>query len=185
MQYQLTCEQVGALMAFYIEDKLSEKLSKYVEQHLEVCPACREKYETMKKIIKKYAAIQRNINKEQNAENQSIYITKQYEEFKSNLSAYIDNELDDDENIKIKKITISNPLARKDLEEMYTFKRLLHNSFEKTKNDSKEDYTKCIMNKLQNDNANCYEKEPIFGIIAIFSALIICIVAGIIGILYL
>ena len=41
------------------------------------------------------------------------------------------------------------------------------------------------MNKLQNDNANCYEKEPIFGIIAIFSALIICIVAGIIGILYL
>ena len=48
---------------------------------------------------------------------------KQYADFKANLSAYIDNELDDKENIRIRKITISNPIARKDLEEMYAFKK--------------------------------------------------------------
>ena len=41
-------------------------------------------------------------------------------------------KLDDFQNIKIKKIAISNPLARQDLENIYTFKKLLHNSFEKT-----------------------------------------------------
>ena len=61
MQYQLSCEQVGALMAFYIEDKLSDKLAKYVEEHLQLCPSCREKYETMKKIMQTYAVIQKNL----------------------------------------------------------------------------------------------------------------------------
>ena len=40
-------------------------------------------------------------------------------------------------NIKIKKIAISNPLARKDLEDFYTFKQLLNSSFNKTKSEMK------------------------------------------------
>ena len=44
MQNQLTCDQVSALMSFYLEDKLSAKLSEYVRKHLESCPSCMEKY---------------------------------------------------------------------------------------------------------------------------------------------
>ena len=184
MQYQLTCEQVGALMAFYIEDKLSDKLAQYVQKHLENCPACREKYETMKKIINKYATIQKKLKEEEINENVTPFITRQYEEFKANLSAYIDNELDDEENIKIKKITISNPLARQDLEDMYSFKKILNSSFEKTRNYDKEDYSRYFMSIIQNDN-NKQEKDPFIKIVAIFCVMIVCIVAGIIGILYL
>lgn len=185
MQYQLTCDQVGALMAFYIEDKLSDKLSRYVEQHLEICPSCREKFETMKKIIHKYSNMHKEMQEEELKENVSPFITRQYEEFKANLSAYIDNELDDEENIKIKKITISNPLARQDLEDMYTFKKLLHSSFDKTRNDSKEDYCRYVLSRIQNPEEEKKETDPFFKIMAVFCIMIICIVAGVIGILYL
>ena len=44
MQNQLTCEQVSAILSFYVEDKLSKKLSEYIRIHLESCPSCFEKY---------------------------------------------------------------------------------------------------------------------------------------------
>lgn len=31
MQKQLTCNQVNALLSFYVEDKLNEQLKKYIE----------------------------------------------------------------------------------------------------------------------------------------------------------
>lgn len=126
MQNQLSCEQVNALMSFYVENKLSIKLSQCVKEHLEKCPVCMKKYIEMKNMINKFIDIQ-------NEELENPFVTKQYEDFKSNLSAYVDNELNDFENIKIKKIAISNPLARQDLENIYSFKRLLYSAFEKTK----------------------------------------------------
>lgn len=184
MQYQLSCEQVGALMAFYIEDKLSDKLTKYMEEHLANCPVCREKYETMKKIIFKYANIQNQVKENESVETMTPFQTRQYEEFRANLSAYVDNELNDEENIKIKKITISNPLARQDLEDIYSFKKILHSSFEKTRNEVKEDYTRYILSQIEN-NTSKKEIDPFFKIVAAFCIIIVCIVAGIIGILYL
>lgn len=177
MQYNLSCEQVTALLTFYAENKLSAKLSGYVKEHLDKCPECREKYMQLQNLLKRF-------NEIQNEEIENPYITKQYEDFKTNLSAYIDNELDDLENIKIKKIAISNPLARQDLEDIYTYKKLLHTSFEKTKNELKNDYSKAVICQLQEE---CYENkklDPFIKITAIFFAMVSCIVAGIISILY-
>lgn len=177
MHNQLTCEQVSALMNFYLEDKLSIKLSEFVRKHLESCPKCMEKYLQMKNMLTKFIDIETE-------ELENPYINKQYEVFKSNLSAYIDNELDDTESIKIKKIVISNPLARQDLENIYTFKKLLHDSFEKTKNELKTDYSKSIINKLQQQLPDEQKIDPFTKLIAIFALMISCIVAGIITILY-
>ncbi len=177
MQYNLSCEQVTALLTFYVEDKLSAKLSNYVKEHLDKCPECREKFYQLQSILQRF-------NEIQNEEIENPYVTKQYEDFKSNLSAYVDNELDDLENIKIKKIAISNPLARQDLENIYTFKKLLHSSFEKTKNELKTDYSKSIVCQLQNECSDEKKLDPFIKITAIFFAMITCIVAGIISILY-
>ena len=177
MQNQLSCEQVIALLSFYTENKLSKKLSDYVSLHLETCPECREKYLKMKNILNKFIDIQ-------NKEIDNPYVTKQYEDFKNNLSAYIDNELNDFENIKIKKMAISTPLARQDLENIYTFKKLLHSSFEKTKNDLKSDYSKNIMCQLRQENKNEKSTDPFWKLVISFFAMISCIVAGIISILY-
>ena len=175
MKYQLSCEQVTALLSFYAEDKLSTKLARYVREHLEQCPECMEKYIKLKNMIG-------NFIETQNEEIENPYITKQYEDFKSNLSAYIDNELDDLENIRLKKIAISNPLARQDLENIYTFKKLLHSSFERTKNELKTDYSKSVLAKLQQDKDS--KQDPFIKLSIMFFIMITCIVAGVILILY-
>ncbi len=177
MHNQLTCEQVTALLNFYIEDSLSSKLTEYVRQHLESCPACMEKYLQMKNMLNKIMDIE-------NEEIENPYATKQYEDFKSNLSAYVDNELNNFESIKIKKIAISNPLARQDLENIYTFKKLLHSSFEKTKNELKNDYSKSTLCQLRHENTDEKILDPFYKLTAAFFIMITCIVAGVIKILY-
>lgn len=177
MQHYLSCEQVTALLTFYAEDKLSAKLSKYIKEHLDNCPECREKYIQLQNLLKRF-------NEIQTEEIENPYVTKQYEDFKTNLSAYIDNELDDLENIKIKKIAISNPLARQDLENIYTFKRLLHSAFEKTKSEFKGDYSKDIICQLRQECLKEHKIDPFVKITIIFFTMISCIVAGIIFILY-
>lgn len=177
MQNELTCNQVIALMSFYVEDKLNSRLKEYVDEHLRKCPKCREVYMQSKKIMNHIIGLAGSSVED------NQYMTKQYEDFKHNLSAYIDNELDEHESIRIKKIAISNPLARKDLEDMYTFKRLLHNSFDKTKNDWKSDYSKIIINQLEkNDNSNGI--DPFYKIIGAFTAMISIIVFGFLATLY-
>ena len=177
MQHQLSCEQVIALLTFYTEDKLSKKLAQYVQEHLEICPECMEKYKHLKQILNKYVKIQ-------NEENKPVYNTKQYETFKNNLSAYVDNELNDFENIKIKKIAISNPLARQDLESIYLFKKALHSSFEKTKSEMKSDYSKIITNQIQHENISRTSFDPFLRLTAVFFFMVTCIVAGLIKFLY-
>jgi hypothetical protein len=65
---------------------------------------------------------------------------------------------------------------------MYSYKKLLHTSFEKTKNDTKSDYSKNIICKIQHECPN--ENEPFLKLTVIFFVMISCIVVGIIGILY-
>ena len=177
MQHQLSCEQVTALLTFFAEEKLSDKLAQYVREHLENCPECMEKYKQLKKILNRYIEIQSETE-------ESVYQTKQYEDFKSNLSAYVDNELNDFENIKIKKIAISNPLARQDLESIYLFKKALHSSFEKTKSEMKSDYSKIITNQIQHENISRTSFDPFLRLTAVFFFMVTCIVAGLIKFLY-
>ena len=144
----------------------------FVKEHIENCPTCREKYLKIKNTI---SNIINNDSKD--------YMTKQYQDFKVNLSAYIDNELDDAENIKIKKTAISNPLARQDLENIYSFKKLLHNSFEKTKTDFKNDFSKQIMNQILEENSPNYNSQ-FYKLLTIFSIIITTLVIGLIYVLY-
>lgn len=157
MSKKLSCEQIEILIGFYAEGTLHNLLRKNVEYHLKNCPECMAKYLELVNII------------EQKKEPEPV--NKQYEDFKYNLSAYIDNELDDDENIRIKKFAISNPQARKELENMLNFKKILHNSFEKTKNEIKCDYSKLISSKIKQE-LNIATIEPFYKIAGILLAML-------------
>lgn len=178
MQHQLSCEQVTALLAFYAEGTLSHKLAKYVEEHLKICPECSEKLCKLNNYVNSFS-------ESIESKSEINYNNSQYEDFKSNLSAYIDNELDVDDNIKIKKIVISNPLARQDLENTYSFKRMLHSAFEKTKNDMKTDYSKGIIHKIQYENDTQFVQERFFQLTTAFLIMIFGILSGLIVFLYL
>ena len=169
MNKNLTCNQVSALINFYMEGKLNPRLKEYVDVHLTKCPACRKKFEELKKILNKYKVNTTNINEPKT--NMEIN-----PEFIHRLSAYVDNELNTNENIKIKKMTIANPSARKELESMYKFKKMMHSAYEKTKNDSKFDYSKHILTKIQEPND--YTTTYFYKLAAVFVVLIVAIIGG-------
>jgi len=147
MTVNLTCTQVSALLSFYIDDKLSTQLKQFVEAHLAVCPTCAAKYEALKSMIKSLREVHANMANV-TPENEVSVADAQYDIFKTNLSAYVDNELSDTENIKIKKYVISNPKARQDLEKLYELRKVMFNSFEKSKNEVKGDFSSFILKRI-------------------------------------
>lgn len=180
MQHNLNCNQVVTLLTFYIENKLDINLSKCVREHLETCPHCKGKYIKLRKILENYSEIKTKITQDET--DIEHYNNPQYQKFKDNLSAYIDHELSDNDNIKIKKIAISNPLARKDLEEFYAFKQLLNSSFNRTKNDLKQDFSKKTIEQLTCPDCK-KEINPFFKLAGIFAVITIIMVIGLINML--
>lgn len=181
MQNSLNCNQVVTLLTFYIENKLDMNLSKCVQEHLNKCPQCKEKYLKLRRILENFSEIKSKISEEESDIEQ--YNNKQYQTFKDNLSAYIDHELSDNENIKIKKIAISNPLARKDLEEFYAFKQLLNSSFNRTKNELKYDFSKKTMEKMNKPEIK-EEINPFYKLAGIFTIIMLFMIIGLINILH-
>ena len=165
MDINLNCNQVEALINFYIEGKLAPSLKSEIDEHILKCSKCRQKIEQLKNVLSQYES---NNYKTQN-ENLS-------HEFINKLSAYIDNELDTTDNVKIKKITISNPSARKRLESMYNYQKLMHSVFEKTKNNTKFDYSKNIVSAL--NESSDYNTTYFRNIIILFCIIIIAIISG-------
>ena len=167
MNKDLTCNQVSALINFYIEGKLNPRLREYVDLHIAKCPACRKKIEDLQKILNTFKAVKASAD---NVETQAS------PELINRLSAYVDNELNFDENIKVKKLTISNPAARKELETMYKFRKVMQSAYEKTKNDSKFDYSKSVITRFQDDTE--YTTTYFYKLSAVFVVLILAIIAG-------
>lgn len=167
MTVNLTCSQVGALLSFYLDDKLNDQLKQFVNAHLDACPTCRAKLDSLKNMVNGLREVHerlKDIKTESETEN---FQSTQYDLFKMNLSAYVDNELCDEDNIKVKKYVISNPKARKDLENLYSLKKLLSNSFEKAKNESKEDYSKFILKRIDIQE-EIYGQDSFAKVVALF-----------------
>ena len=142
MNKKISCEQIKSVLDYYVNGKLNKLLRKIVKEHLEKCPECMSEYISItEKLTPKI------IKQDSNKDDETVK-NKQYIYFKKNLSAYIDNELSNEDNIKIKKFAIANPLARKDLENIFLFKKFLRSAFEKTKDELKTDYSKQITNKI-------------------------------------
>ncbi len=151
MQRKITCKQVEAILPFYLKGRVNPALTEIIEEHLANCKHCKELYLKAFDECNDFAYIEAEV---QEPVGEERFATKEYADFKRKLSAYMDSELEDNENIRIKKMTISNPLARKDLENMYQFKRLLHSSFARTKENCKYDFSKIILKKLGEQNVS-------------------------------
>lgn len=144
---EITCLQMDVLISFYIDGDLSESLKEKVEEHLKECPTCRAKLNIIRSLFS-------DIKKDYKSEKEEIFSTNthsshQYQFFKKNLSAYIDNELPEEDNVKIRKYTINNKKARKELEDNYHIRKLMRDSFRKTKNETKPDFSKNIMKQIE------------------------------------
>lgn len=158
---KLTCAQMDVLISFYLEGELSSNLKTQVEEHMKYCAGCRTKFEIIKSMLKD---LKNSLDLEDEVQitNNNEYKTKttslQYRVFKNNLSAYIDNELNNDESIKIKKFTINNESAKQELQNNYNIKKLLSDSFRKTESEARQDFSRSVLRQLE------LEEETGFGI---------------------
>ncbi len=166
MNKNLSCAQVAALINFYIENKLNDRVREYVDIHLSKCPHCKAKIQEMKALINKY----------NNTPRQDKSMQKPDYKLVDNISAYADNELDSKENIKIKKLTISNPTARQELENIYKFKKVLNSAYNRTKNNSKFDYSKDVITRMQ--DGYDYSTTYFYKLAVVFAMLLITIISG-------
>lgn len=119
----MNCEEIRDLLYFYINKELNAPLEEYISMHLEECEECNTQYNEILEEIK----INKNIE---------------------NLSAYIDNELTDKENIQIKKNIISNSNIRDEYEKLLSLKQLIKNSMSKKEFLVKDDFSKSVFKKL-------------------------------------
>ncbi len=137
----ISCEQFETLMNFYLDNKLDEKLQQEFEKHLLKCKSCRDKYNTFKNIVtdlrETYKKIKNYSYANDSKSNSSINTT---------ISAYLDNELDINENVKVRKMFISKPDIREKIKKISQLKLLLNSSFNKTQ--PKQDYSKELLKKI-------------------------------------
>lgn len=150
---KLTCTQMDVLISFYIDGDLSKALKNQVEEHLRECPGCRAKYDIIKSMLSdlknSFDMQEEPVPTEVYGDSLNSVNTAQFRIFKNNLSAYLDNELSNDDNIKIKKFTINNKSARKALEDSYNIKKLMNDSFRKTKSEVKHDFSRSVLKQLE------------------------------------
>ena len=181
---EITCLQMDVLISFYIDGELSEALKAKVEEHLKICPTCRAKLNIISSL---FTDVKKNLkNKEEiEAYSTNTHSSKQYQFFKKNLSAYIDNELPEEENVKIRKYTIGNKKARKELEDNYHIRKLMRDSFRKSKNESKPDFTKSIMKQLDIEDNNELGFNPLITVAFSFVVSVLLISAIVIYLLSL
>ena len=182
---EITCLQMDVLISFYIEGDLSESLKAKVEEHLKNCPACRAKYNIINSLFADIKIGKQGASKNDN-ENYltNTHSSREYNFFTNNLSAYIDNELPEEENIKMKKYTITNKKARKALEDSYRIRKLMKDSFKKTNAETKPDFAKSVLKRLNIEDKNELNFNPIiivaFGFIMsvlIISAIVVYILS--------
>lgn len=161
---EITCTQMDVLISFYIEGDLSKVLKGKVEEHLKNCPTCRAKFEIINSLLKD---LKESVENEQE-EALSTIQNSQYRLFQNNLSAYVDNELPPEENIKIKKFTINNKKARKELENTYSIRKLMNDSFQKTKSESRQDFSKNVMKQLDMSSEASLSFHPLLKVAIAF-----------------
>lgn len=172
---KLSCEQMEILLSFYMENELSPCLRDQVEEHLKECDSCSTKYAMVSEIF----ADMKGVLSEDIYGDLEYGFTKSHskidKEFSANLSAYMDNELSDEDNIRVKKLAITNNIARKELEDSYNIRRLMCDSFKKIKSEARDDYAKNIIKQLEFEEKTAIEFHPAIKLLITFTISVLII----------
>lgn len=155
---KLTCGQFEGLITFYIDGDLSNSLKHAFEEHLAECSGCAMKFKVIRSIISDIKGAYKKIisdncpteDKQPSVQLSNPVITAS-EVSLMELSAYVDNELSDEGNIRIRRNIVSKPKIRGKIEKLYKLKKIMHNSFDEQKNKMKTDFSKEVVRTVNND----------------------------------
>ncbi len=155
---EINCNQFEGLITFYIDDDLSESLKQSFEEHLKHCDTCKMKFKVISSIIDDIKGAYDKILSENGYNNEDFEITEPIYSQDSaehiselDLSAYIDNELPYEHNVKIRRNIIAKPKIRTKLEKMYNLRKILSDSFAEHKNIMKTDFSRNVIKSLNKE----------------------------------
>lgn len=122
------CEKFENLISHYFKNNLSKKDEKFFKNHYNNCKNCQQKYFLMEKIYQNFKKVEEKystfaaVSKE--------FTINEYKIFNENISAYVDNELNKEENLAVKKILIKNIFAKNSYCELNNLIELMKTDFQ-------------------------------------------------------
>lgn len=134
----LTCTIVNKLLTYFVEDTLDNKCKEMISIHLRNCPKCMEHYSVVKRLFNE-AEKRRKLIRERE---------RMYEE----ISAYLDGEMNPAKIQEFEKKLSTDPYWEESLIETLKLKRMLNNSFYKTKYNIKSELYKKVTEKLKKNS---------------------------------
>lgn len=141
------------MISLYIDDKLNDEHKKMVEEHFALCPECYQKYLNIKSIIENLKlSYEKVLEKVEPIETVNLFNIREYEKFYRNISAYMDNELSNQESIDFRKYLLKSKSARSDLKNMYILQNQIKDSFTKCISHSRVNLAKKIVKKIKREN---------------------------------
>ncbi len=153
---KINCNQFENLFSFYLNGELSLPMKEAFEEHLRECPQCCMKFDILKNIIGDIKeAYSKFLSEEEYIEAEPVtqeYVTG------AELSAYIDNELSDENSVKIRRNIIAKPKVREKIDKLYKLRKIMSDSFAEHKKSLKTDYARDIISKMDNQafKSNAY-----------------------------
>lgn len=172
----INCNQFEGLLSFYLNNELSEKMTSAVEKHMEECPNCKMRYSVVNSIIEDIKSAYNEVI--QDSEDYNDFIEAEYEipddEVKNTeLSAYIDNELDEEHSVKLRRNIVAKPKLRNKIDKLYDLRRLISDSKKEQKNKLKTDYSKEIVKTMNNNISD----RQVYMHCALFILFVVCVIA--------
>lgn len=176
-----TCNKIQALLSMYIDHKLDSDLDASVALHLASCNRCQKKYIELKSMISSLRNSYKKIKEEvytTNNNHQSVNLNfkiNEHERFKKNISAFLDNELNEVEMIEFKNYCDKINSATDTIKPYIKLEKLLKDNYNNIQKQMPRNFSKDVINEAAlNEPAKYIAIFESIGIFLLFS--ILCIV---------
>ena len=154
MENKVICKKVTSMLSLYIDNNLSANEMFFVKDHIAICPACRKKYLYLKSLIKNLQdSYKQFVELSKQKQKKNNFSIKEHEKFVSQISPYIDNELNADECFEFRKYLMKSKNAQKALKNAYIIQKNMRYSFNKTKKLASSEITRTVIKQLGNQQS--------------------------------
>lgn len=151
MENKVICKKVTSMLSLYIDNNLSANEMFFVKDHIAICPACRKKYLYLKSLIKNLQdSYKQFVELSKQKQKKNNFSIKEHEKFVSQISPYIDNELNADDCFEFRKYLMKSKNAQKALKNAYIIQKNMRYSFNKTKKLASSEITRAVIKQLGN-----------------------------------
>ena len=162
MPEDLLCKKVSSLLSQYIDNKVTRQEKEFIEEHLAMCPDCYKKFIYLKNLINSLKdSYKKVMNMALQKQRKATFSIRDHENFRTNLSPYLDNELPTGESFTFRKYLVKSKMAQRELRQAYSLQKKLHNSFESTKNQLKIDFSKLILSEVKEHKKFIYKQKAV------------------------